>query len=389
MIQLDKYEENVLQKIKKLKDAAGSHSPSIFTIAEKLPELKIKIDSCFLSNPYATALFMRFLKEELIDTHKLRSILEFYPSQNSVIAKIVGDFIDINSKNIFIGNGAIEIIQAVMHNFVNNKVVINIPTFSSYYEFINKNTTVVYYQLSKSNDYILNLEHYIDFVKMHKPNSIVLINPNNPDGGYITYEKLRYVLKELRFVQNIIIDESFIHFAYEDENYNQIYIEHLFYEFNNLIFIKSMSKDFGVAGIRIGYAIMSEDKVSKLLQNGYLWNSSGLAEYFLRLYTRKDFFSEYSKIRKGYIQETREFFNTLHNIKQFKVYPSKANFVLIELLDGTLSVDFVARMLIKYGIYMRNCNDKIGLDGEFVRIASRTSDENQIVLKSIYDVFKE
>ncbi|EHC7257313.1 histidinol-phosphate aminotransferase family protein, partial [Campylobacter jejuni] len=118
LIKLNDYEKNITQKIKDLKNASGSHSPSIFTMAEQIPELNIKIDSCFLSNPYATALFLRYLKEELIDGQKLRSVLEFYPSQNSIIAKTVADFIGIDPKNVFIGNGAIEIIQAVMHNFV-------------------------------------------------------------------------------------------------------------------------------------------------------------------------------------------------------------------------------------------------------------------------------
>ncbi|EDP5103375.1 histidinol-phosphate aminotransferase family protein [Campylobacter jejuni] len=389
LIKLNDYEKNITQKIKDLKNASGSHSPSVFTMAEQIPELNIKIDSCFLSNPYATALFLRYLKEELIDGQKLRSVLEFYPSQNSIIAKTVADFIGIDPKNVFIGNGAIEIIQAVMHNFVGKKIIVNIPTFSSYYEFAKSETNVVYYQLSKEDNYNLNIEHYLNFVKNENPDSVVLINPNNPDGGYINYEKLRYILSELKYVKNIIIDESFIHFAYENKDYNGINIEYLFKEFHNTIIIKSMSKDFGVAGIRIGYAIMSEDKIRGLLKNGYLWNSSGLSEYFLRLYVRKNFFDEYDKVRREYIQETQTFFRKLSGIKQFKVYPSMANFALVELLDGSSSTDFVAKMLIKYGIYMRTCNDKIGLEGEFIRIASRTLEENDMVLKSICDVFKE
>lgn len=389
LIKLNDYEKNITQKIKDLKNASGSHSPSIFTIAEQIPELNIKIDSCFLSNPYATALFLRYLKEELIDGQKLRSVLEFYPSQNNIIAKTVADFIGVDPRNVFIGNGAIEIIQAVMHNFAGKKIIVNIPTFSSYYEFAKSETNVVYYQLPKKDNYNLNIEHYLNFVKNENPDSVVLINPNNPDGGYINYEKLRYILSELKYVKNIIIDESFIHFAYENKDYNQINIEHLFKEFHNTIIIKSMSKDFGVAGIRIGYAIMSEDKIRGLLKNGYLWNSSGLSEYFLRLYVRKNFFDEYDKVRREYIQETQTFFRKLSGIKQFKVYPSMANFALVELLDGSSSTDFVAKMLIKYGIYMRTCNDKIGLEGEFIRIASRTLEENDMVLKSICDVFKE
>lgn len=389
MIKLSEQEARINQKIKELKQAAGSHSPSIFTLAEQIPELKIKVDACFLSNPYATELFLSYLQKELINTAKLRDYLEFYPSQNQVIATAISQFLGINAKNIFIGNGAIEIIQAVLHRFVDQKLVVNIPTFSSYYEFVRKDTQVVYYQLLKENNYTLDLEHYLAFLKQEKPDSIVLINPNNPDGSYIKIDALRALLKELDFIKNIILDESFVHFAYEDEYLNLVQLESLFDEFDNLIIIKSMSKDFGVAGIRIGYAIMDEQKVSSLLENGYLWNSSGLAEYFLRLYVREDFFKEYETIRKLYIKQTQKFFKALSEIKEIKVYPSQANFALVELLDESLSADFVAKLLIKYGIYTRTCSDKVGLKGEFVRIASRSKEENLKILESIQQVFKE
>ena len=64
-----------------------------------------------------------------------------------------------------------------------------------------------------------------------------------------------------------------------------------------------------------------------------------------------------------------------------------ANFALIELLDGSTSANFVSKMLIKYGVYTRTCSDKIGLNGEFIRIDSRTKKENKIILKAIKEIF--
>lgn len=387
MIKLTEGEQKIASKIRQLKEAAGSHSPSIFTIAEELPELNIKVDACFLSNPYATELFLEYLKKELVDTGKLRDVLEFYPSQNDVVADVISKSININKENIFVGNGAIEVIQAVMHNFVGKKVIVNIPTFSSYYEFAREDTEVVYYQLDKKDDYALIADKYLEFVKKENPDSVVIINPNNPNGGYLKYKDLRYILNNLKEIKNIIIDESFIHFAFEDDGYTLISATELFKEFSNVIVIKSMSKDFGIAGIRAGYGVMDKYKVSKLLKNGYLWNSSGLSEYFFRLYKRDDFFEEYEKVRKKYITEAQSFFEELSKIPQIKVYPSMANFALIELLDGSKSADFVSKMLIKYGVYTRTGSDKIGLSGEFIRIAGRTKEENEIIIESIKDLF--
>jgi histidinol-phosphate/aromatic aminotransferase/cobyric acid decarboxylase-like protein len=388
VITLTPEEALVSSRIRKLKEQAGSHSPSIISLNEQIPELNIQIDACFLSNPYATDVFLVYLKNELLSNDlKLRDVLEFYPSQNEVIANVLAHGLGVNVNNIFVGNGAVEVIQAVMHNFIKNKVVINVPTFSPYYEYVKEGKQVVYYALNKEDDFTINVDHYIAFIRANQPDTIVLINPNNPDGGYIAYEQLRKILVGLKQVENIIIDESFVHFAFEDENRTLITATELFKEFENVIVIKSMSKDFGIAGIRCGYGVMNKYKVMNLLKNGYLWNSNGLSEYFFRLYERDDFKQAYEVVRKRYIADAQQFFQALRDIPHIRVYPSKANFALLELLDGTTSADFVSKLLIKYGVYTRNCSDKIGLHGEFVRIAGRTRDQNEAIIAALRDMY--
>jgi histidinol-phosphate/aromatic aminotransferase/cobyric acid decarboxylase-like protein len=149
MLVLNREEKAIAATIKRLKDEAGSHSPSVFTLSKELPSLKMKVDACFLSNPYATDLFLRYLEDDIIIKNKLRNILEFYPSQNKVIAEILSKHLRIPSDFIIMGNGAIETIQAVIHNFVKRKVLINLPTFSSYYEFTKQGVEVIYNNLKK------------------------------------------------------------------------------------------------------------------------------------------------------------------------------------------------------------------------------------------------
>jgi len=387
MIKLSIEETVINEKLLKLKSSSGSHSPSIFTLAKKIDEIKISIDACFLSNPYATDVFLDYFKKELLDTGKLRDCLEFYPSQNYIIAEYISKIINVSKEYIVVGNGAIEMIQTVLHNFVSENILINIPTFSSYYEFLNSSTRALYFELNKENDFNLNVNEYIEFVKKNKIKNIVLINPNNPDGGYIPYEDLLVIISSLKELDNIIIDESFVHFAYESEELEMKSVANLVSSFDNLVIIKSMSKDFGIAGIRCGYCIMNKERVSKTIRNGFLWNSSGLAEYFFELYSRKEFLNQYEVVRRRYIRETQIFLQGLESIPQIKVYPTKANFALVELTDGTKASTFVAKLLLKNGIYVRNCNDKIGLKGEFVRIASRTYDENRAIIKAIKELF--
>lgn len=380
-------EEMIRKRIISLKKEAGTHSPSIQTIIELIPELNIKVDACFLSNPYATELYMNYFKSDVLDQGKLRDLLEFYPSQNSVIAGLVSKAINIDSNKIFIGNGAIEIIQAIIHRFAKEKIVINIPTFSSYYEFALENLSVNFFVLEKESDYNLDIVKYINYIKNVKPDTIVIINPNNPTGNYIYKKDLVKILDELSFVENIIIDESFIHFAFEDDLYNEITLSKLVSTYKNLYIVKSMSKDFGIAGIRAGYAIMAEDKVQVLLKNGYLWNSNGLAEHFFRLYSRPDFVEKYQFLRKKYIKETQKFIKEIEKVPRIKVYSSTANFVLLELPEGVSSETVTSILLIRYSIYVRNCDDKIGLNGNYLRIASRNKEDNHHIIESLMELF--
>jgi histidinol-phosphate/aromatic aminotransferase/cobyric acid decarboxylase-like protein len=375
--------KEILEEIKNLKSLSGTHSPSIDSIIDNIPEINIKVDACFLSNPFATELFLDYLKKDLVDTGKLREVLEYYPPQNRNVASFISRFTGVNSDRIFVGNGAIEIIQAIVQRFVKGNICVILPTFSSYYEFLTDEVKPVYYILRKENKFVLDVDDYLKFVKESNVSSIVLINPNNPNGGYINKNDLLFILNELKHLDNIILDESFIHFAYEDLDLENMSLSSMLEDYKNVIIVKSMSKDFGIAGIRCGYAIMREDYVNALLENGYLWNVSGLANYFFKLYSNENFQKQYEVVRKKYIMNTMMLISQLSEIPNLIVYPSKANFVLIELPESTNSFDFSMELLLDYNIYVRDCSDKIGLEGQFIRVASRTFEENLEIINAL------
>ena len=324
-------EAALIERIKRLKREAGTHSPSAWTLAQRIPELRLKVDACFLSNPYATNLFLMHFHREVIRPRRLRALLELYPSQNRVIAAKLGRVLELDPDSIFVGNGAAEIIQAILHRFTRGKILVNLPTFSPYYEFSRPDTQVIYNVLRKENNFRFNPTAYLELVRRERPDTVVLINPNNPDGGYVPYAVMRRMLEELRSVPNVIVDESFIHFACEGDGYIYRSVADQVGRFPNLTVVKSMSKDFGVAGIRAGYAVMAPDRVRTLLDNGYLWNSSGIAEYFFDLYSRPDFQPQYERERIRFIRNSRRFFAAMAKIDGLHVYPTHANFALAEL----------------------------------------------------------
>ncbi len=377
--------KNDIEILQKLKEKSGTHSPSIETILKKT-NYKIDVDACFLSNPYATDLFMEYFNNQVLKKNKIRDYLEFYPPQNKEIAEYISIFENTDSRQIFAGNGAIEIIQAALHRFCGKKIALPIPTFSSYYEYTDGICEVEYYQLSKTENYILDLKKYSDFIQERKCDSAVLINPNNPNGAYLNKKEIVDFLNKNKHLETIILDESFKHFAYEDSSLKNVEWSELIKEFNNVIIIKSLSKDFGVAGLRCGYGIMNKERVNSLLKNGYLWNISGLSFYFFRLLSSDDFQKKYQIVRKKYIMNTLMFFNEINTIPTIKLYPSKANFALIE--SKKFSSWQLFCKLLDLGIYVRDCSDKIGLDGNFIRVASRSFEENLKIIEALKKVLK-
>lgn len=364
---------------------SGTHAPCPETLKQCFPDLEIQVDACFPINPYATQLFCDFVQRELMGNDKFASMMRSYPPQNHKIAEFVSERINVEADRIFIGNGATEIIQAVLSQYVGKKVLVNLPTFSSYYEFLPQGAELVTYCLDKDQDFQVDIDHYLKFIETKKVDTAVIINPNNPDGNFLEPMQVKSILESLVHLKTVIVDESFIDFACPpDQDPLVSSITSYCDQFENLIVVKSMSKDMGIAGVRAGYALMQPEQITRLLKTGFLWNISALATYFFQLYARDDYYKKYRKVRKKYIKETHDFFNQLTNLPDsVKFYPSNVNFILMEILDGRTSAEITENLLFAHGIYVRDCSDKWGLDGEFLRIAAGTRKENKLVLEAL------
>jgi histidinol-phosphate/aromatic aminotransferase/cobyric acid decarboxylase-like protein len=147
-----------------------------------------------------------------------------------------------------------------------------------------------------------------------------------------------------------------------------------------------MSKDFGIAGLRVGYAVMTSELRQKYMKSGFLWNSNGLAYYFTTLLADKEFQKEYKKAKSTYNSARDDFFTELQKIPGLKVYPSQANFFMLETEEDAGLL--FTKLLYTHGIYTRILNDKWGLKGNFIRIASKDRKENRKMLHALKTIFK-
>ena len=387
-VKISPEETVLLRQLEELSARSGSHSPSLGTMQKAIPEIVINIDACYLSNPLATDLFWSYFNADVLsDPQLFKRMLEAYPSQNRAIAERLSTAIGAPAEHLFIANGATEAIQAVIHNF-SSHIHVNIPTFSPYYEFAGAEQRVTKFQLDAADDFAVDPERYVRSVLKSGADTAVLISPNNPDGHLIPDDELAWILAELSGLRTVIVDESFLHFAdraHSDEGGLPTLVG-LTESFDNVTIVKSMSKDFGIAGIRAGYAIMSSSRVSHLLNHGYLWNTSGMAEYFFSLFASPDFLSQYRKVLDTYRGFIDRFTATMSNADFVQAYPTSANFQLMRLPPGVSAHVVTSLLLIRHGVYVRGCGDKIGLDGEFLRVAIRTEPENERVLGALQDV---
>jgi threonine-phosphate decarboxylase len=375
MIQLSDKEQIFYNEFLELKRQAGSHSPSIFKLLKDFPEVSIKVDACFLCNPYAFDLFY----EELQKTD-LQKYIKFYPPQNHEVAENIAKFRDIPANRILVGNGAIEIIETLMGNMKNHKILLPLPTFSSYYEASLKDNTIDPYYLNEENNFSIDVEDFIKRMREGKHDYIILVNPNNPTGRLVNKEDVIRIHNNLLKDQHLIVDESFIDFATVESS-----IEEYSLNYENITIIRSLSKDFGIAGLRLGYAVMSADTVKSLTGSGFLWNSNGIAYLFTELLADKKFQKKYTKAKNDYNSARDSFYQELLNLG-LDVIPSQANFFMIKTPGDP--GPYFAKLLYTYGIYTRILNDKWGLEGGYIRIASKDRRENRQMLHAIRQIWR-
>lgn len=358
-------------KFLKLKSDSGLHSPSVFELKKDL-NIDIKIDACFLCNPYAFDLFLRNFKEK-----DLTDYIKYYPPQNKILSNILSKSININPEYLLIGNGAIQLIELIMREFEGKKKCIITPTFSTYYEYDFEN--IVFFKTNKENNFNVDKKKLIEFCQENNVEVLIIVNPNNPTGTIIKKSDLKHIIKELKTV-SIVVDESFIDFY--DKSHS---VETEVYNNKNLIVIRSLSKDFGIAGLRLGYSVCDPKISNKIFSKyGLCWNINGLSQIFLEMMGGVKFKEDYQQARKKYLDNREKFFNNLQKLEKFKVYKSNANFFIIDCYEHINNV--FSYLLFERKIYTRILNDKLDLDDSFLRVACGTEEDNMAVYEALKEI---
>jgi histidinol-phosphate/aromatic aminotransferase/cobyric acid decarboxylase-like protein len=369
-------EKVVAGTLRALKAGSGSHSPSVAEFERALPGL-VEVDACFLSNPYATNVVMSRLRE--IDPAQLERMISHYPSQGPAIASLLADHVGVPADEVCVGNGACEVIHALLAR-ARGPLLVSLPTFSAYYEFAGG--PLIPHQLEPAADFRIDFDELDSLVDRYSPDTLVIINPNNPDGGLLAHTSLAEFVERLSGrVGQVIVDESFGAFTTED---TPATLAPLVADLPHLVVVNSLSKSHGIAGLRLGYAIMAPVR-ARQIRAASLWNINAFAEWFCGLLTDRDYLRSYENARGRYVRETRRLFEALDKLPGVKAFPSAANFALLAL--DRPADEVATALLARHGVYVRDCGDKWGLEGgHYLRIAARSAEENRVTLAALGDV---
>ena len=150
--------------------------------------------------------------------------------------------------------------------------------------------------------------------------------------------------------------------------------------------MKSISKSYGVPGLRLGILASSNIQLIDFIKKDVsIWNINSFAEYYMQIYGK--YASDYDKACEAFIRERKRFFDRLSSIPILRVIPSQANYFLCEVKDGYTARELTITLLKRYGIFIKDCTTKTGLrDKEYVRIAIRDSKDNDQLVAALSEI---
>jgi len=315
---------------------------------------------------------------------KYANLIRFYPDPNPIefkaeIAKYVGQGVD--EENIILGNGSIELIYTIAEILPRGfKALIPVPSFSEYEKAaLRVGGEPLFVQLPE--DFALETEK-IKKAVTGDTRVMCVCNPHSPSGTLYSKESL---LDLVRFChkKDIIfsVDENYIEFAEKGQDTT---LASFIKEYENLFVIRSVTKFYGMPGIRLGYGIAARSLIDKLEAVRQPWSINSLAGYAtLAAFNDTDFIEN---TKKTIAKEREVLAKNLNEIRGLHVYPSVTNFVLVKILSRKITSTKLKELLAEDHMLIRDCCTFMGLDDSFFRITVRAAEDNQKLVCKIKEI---
>jgi len=272
-------------------------------------------------------------------------------------------------------NGSTEIITRLCQD-ARGPIVTSIPTFSRWTDLPGELKVPLHMiQRKRERNFRLEVDEIVERCRTVKAQTLVISNPNNPTGAWLTLDQIKQLTFTLEDLESIIIDESFLDFSGLESAASFAAVA------PNLIVVKSMGKSLGWHGVRLGYAATSRERAKQLRSELPLWNVNGLAAFILKTVT--NFKSEY-QASFGLVAQDRIYMSEqLGSVPSLKLYPSKANFLFAELPQCISGRGLRDRLLRNHGVLVRECSNKIGSSEHYLRLAVQRREAVDVLVRAL------
>ena len=336
----------------------------------RFPHIK---DFCYLVNPYFPSERMRAQMRYFYDT-----LLTQYPSGMGIQKLLSEKIFKIDEDFVLVGNGAAELIN-MLGLALSGKMTVSVPSFNEYIRCF-RDCEITTIPASQS-DYRLNVECLMQAAQTS--DVLAIVNPDNPSGDFLLKDELIQILDACKAQgTTCIVDESFADFAEPELRYTLL-DDQLLREYPNLIVVKSISKSYGVPGLRLGLMASSNTELmGRMRELLPVWNINSFAEYFLQIFSL--YVSDYQKACDKLAYQRALLVAELQQIGYLKVYPSQANYVMCRLKEGLSAKDLATYLLDKHNLLIKDLSTKTGFDGkQYIRVAVKNEVENQMLISAL------
>jgi threonine-phosphate decarboxylase len=313
--------------------------------------------------------------------------IRFYPDPNPVelrksVAAYVGHGVD--QANIILGNGSIELIYMITEAFpCGFKAVIPVPSFTEYEKAaLRVGGDPVFVRLP--DNFALDIES-IKKAVTEDTRIVSICNPHSPSGTLYSKETVLELLDFCRKKDVILsVDENYIEFAEKGQDATMAgYVK----KYENLFVIRSVTKFYGMPGIRFGYGLATENLIDTLQTVRQPWSINSLAGYATLAAFKDTEFIENTK--RTIAKERAQFAKMLSEIGGLQVFPSETNFLLVKLLNPEYTATMLKERMAEKGLLIRDCSTFVGLDNSYFRVTVRSSEDNLKLVQALRDAFKK
>lgn len=333
------------------------------------------LDFCYLVNPYFPTAHM---KDELRANFDI--LLSEYPSGMYVNSLIAAKYFDIRQEYTVVGNGAAELIKSLMER-VEGRIGVVYPTFQEYPN--RKEQTEIVGFTPDNADLSYTADDLIRFYADKQLSTLLLINPDNPSGNFIPIvDVLRLATWCKEHGLFFVVDESFVDFS-EDFRNNSLLHNEILQAYPNLAVMKSISKSYGVPGLRLGILASSDEELINWMKHDVsIWNINSFAEFYMQIFGKYQ--KDYDRACQKFIAERERFMARLTDIPFLRVIPSQANYFLCQVTEKYTSEELTRRLLMDFNILIKDCDNKDGLKNKnYVRIAVRDQKDNDTLVEAL------